>query len=293
VSAVAVGQSDQVIVAAVRAAFGEIPVLLCGSRAAGTSTPASDYDLLVAMPRRHIPLARGRLGALATALSEELDAPVSVNPLPPDLLRRRRNLFVWKLRREARVLLPEHGFVLSAPGAPPLDEHARFSYLMTALLNLLSVADSDGGDRRERAVRKALLHVAQLRLWSEGAYPVTLEEALEELDDERIAAPASRAQGFRAWCEARSLVVAELAALQPRRDGLRAVRTNIRYAVLAALHGRLRLRAAASLRAIDRRLADVAVELAMAAGGPPTSRWLAKRDLVLAEWPDAHPLVAQ
>jgi len=292
VSAVAVGGSDQVIVAAVRAAFGEIPVFLCGSRAAGTSTPTSDYDLLVAMPRRRIPFALGRLSALAAALSEQLGAPVSVNPLPSDLLRRRPNLLVWKLRREARVLLPEQGFALAPPGAPPLDGQARFSYLMTALLSLLSVADS-AGDCRERAVRKALLHVAQLRLWSEGAYPITLEEALEELDDERIAGLASRAQGSRAWFETRSLVVEQLAALQPRRDRLRAVRTNARYAVLAALHGRLRLRAAASLRAIDRSLADLAVELAVTLDGPPTSRWLAKRDLVLAEWPDAHPLAAQ
>jgi hypothetical protein len=275
--------------------FGEVPVLLCGSRAAGTSTTASDYDLFVAIPRRRIPFALRRLGALAASLTEELGAPVSVNPLPLGPVRRRPNLLAWKLRREARVLPPEQGFVLPAAGPPPLDEDARFSYLMSALLMLLSVAELPGDlddNRREHAVRKALLHVAQLRLWAEGAYPLTLEEALDALGDARLAGPVARADSLEAWREALALVVRELAALQARRSLLRAIRTNVRYAVLAALRGRLRLRAALSLRPIDRRLADVAVELA-AVERPYFASWLAVRDLVLAEWPDAHPLVAQ
>lgn len=288
----ALQRSDEVIVSSVRDVFGEVPVLLCGSRAAGTSTSSSDYDLLVGMPARRIPFALRRLGALGATLTGELDAPVSVNPLPLGLLRRRPNLFVWKLRREARVLSPEGGFTLPAAGAPPLDDTVRFSYLMTALLQLLSVADQDG-DRRERAVRKALLHVAQLRLWEQGTYPLTLEEALSALDGDVLAGAASRAASLEGWSEARSLVVAELAALRFRRRVLKGLRTNVRYAVLAALRGRLRLRAAASLSPIDRRLADVAIELARAADSPRFASWPALRDLVLAEWPDAHPLLAQ
>jgi predicted nucleotidyltransferase len=292
VSAAAARQSDQVIVAAVRAAVGDVPVLLCGSRAAGTSTAESDYDLLVAMPRRRIPFALRRLSALARALSEELAAPVSVNPLPLGLLRRRRNLFVWKLRREARVLSPESGFLLPSAGAPPLDDNARFSYLMTALLQLLSVADlADEG--RERAVRKALLHVAQLRLWARGDYPTTLEQALAPLLDEQLSRAASRAGSLEAWQEARSLVVGELAALRRPHDLVGAVRMNLRYAVLAALHGRLRLRAVTALRPIDQRLAELAVELALAADQHPSKTWRTRRDRVLEEWPDAHPLIAQ
>jgi predicted nucleotidyltransferase len=284
-------RSDALIVSSVRAALGEVPVLMCGSRAAGTSTTASDYDLLVAMPRRRIPFALRRLGALAAALTEELAAPVSVNPLPLSLLRR-QNLFLWKLRREARVLLPGRGFALPAAGAPPLDDNARFSYLMTALLQLLSVAEQVD-DRREHAVRKSLLHVAQLRLWSEGAYPLTLEEALEQLDDERLSGPASQAESFEAWRETRSLVVEELAALRPRRNAIKTLHANARYAALAALRGRARLRAAASLQPIDQRLAAIAVELALAADGVRFDSWFTQRDHLLAEWPDAHPLVAQ
>jgi hypothetical protein len=225
-------------------------------------------------------------------LTEELDAPVSVNPLPLGMLRRRPNLFIWKLGREARVLSAERGFSLPATGVPPLDESVRFTYLMTALLQLLSVADQFD-DRREPAVRKALLHVAQLRLWSQGVYPLTLAEALSTLDDDALAGPASRAGSLDGWREARSLVVEELEALRPRRDVLKALRTNLRYALLAALRGRLRLRAAASVSAIDRRLAEVAVELARTADSPRFASWAALRDLVLAEWPDAHPLLAQ
>jgi predicted nucleotidyltransferase len=293
VSAAAAAQrSDEVIVASVRAVFGEVPVLLCGSRAVGTSTNASDYDLLVAMPRRRIPFALRRLAALSATLTEELDAPVSVNPLPLGLLRRRPNLFVWKLRCEARVLSQDPQLTLPTAGAPPLDDNVRFSYLMTALLQLLSVADQ-AGDCRERGVQKALLHVAQLRLWKQNAYALRLEESLSTLDDDALAGPASRAGSFEGWREARSLVVEELAVLRSRRDLTRALRTNVRYAVLAALRGRLRLRAAASLRPIDRRLADVAVELALAFDGQRLDSWPARRDRVLTEWPDAHPLLVQ
>jgi predicted nucleotidyltransferase len=292
VSAVAARQSEEVIVTSVRAAFGEVPVLLCGSRAAGTSTTASDYDLLIAMPRRRIPFALRRLGALAATLTDELAAPVSVNPLPLGLLRRRPNLFVWKLEREALVLSPERGFKLPAAGEPPLDDNARFSYLMTALLQLLSVADH-ADDRQQRAVRKALLHVAQLRLWEQGTYPQTLEEALPKLNDNALTGPASKADSLEGWRETRSLVVGELVALGPPRNLIKALRTNARYAVLAALRGRLRLWAVTTLRPIDRQLADVAVELALAVDGPPSASWTALRDRVLAEWPDAHPLLAQ
>jgi predicted nucleotidyltransferase len=283
---------DRLIVAEVHRALGEVPVILCGSRAAGTATASSDYDLLVAIPRRRIPFTLRRLGALGATLTRELDAPVSVNPLPLGLLRRRPNLFVWKLRHEARILSPDPGFTLPAAGAPPLDDDVRFSYLMTGLLQLLSVADQ-AGDRRERAVRKALLHVAQLRLWEQHTYPLTLEEALSTLDDDALAVPASRAASLEGWREARSLVLQELAALRFRRNLIKALRTNARYALLAALRGRLRLRAATSVSPIDRRLADVAVELARAADNPRFASWPALRDLVLAEWPDAHPLLAQ
>jgi hypothetical protein len=163
---------------------------------------------------------------------------------------------------------------------------------MTALLQLLSVADQ-AGDRRERAVRKALLHVAQLRLWEQETYPLTLEEALSTLDEDALAGTASRAGNLEGWREARSLVVEELAALRFRRDLIKALRTNARYALLAALRGRVRLRAAASISPMDRRLADVAVELARAADSPRFGSWPVLRDLVLAEWPDAHPLLAQ
>jgi hypothetical protein len=138
-----------------------------------------------------------------------------------------------------------------------------------------------------------LLHVAQLRLWEQHTYPLTLEEALSTLDDDALAVPASRAASLEGWREARSLVLQELAALRFRRNLIKALRTNARYALLAALRGRLRLRAATSVSPIDRRLADVAVELARAADNPRFASWPALRDLVLAEWPDAHPLLAQ
>jgi predicted nucleotidyltransferase len=315
VSVAAPTQREETIVAAIHATLGNVPVVLCGSRATGTSTPASDYDLLVPLPSRLLPLAIRRLRGLTRALAQELAAPVSINPLPLSVLRKRPNLFIWKLAKEARVLYPDEGFALPAVAAPPFDDCVRFSYLMTALLQLLTPAGTEAttDSLRERKAHKALLHVAQLRLMADGRYAVTLESAIQQLGDEQLDR-LTRLDGDELWSRTLPLVVGELKTLKSRSSIVTTLRTNARYVLLAALRGRLRLRAAASLTPIDRRLAEVAIELAYASEGlqPDPARveaararlprslhrtaivsWKAIRDVVLEEWPDAHPLLAQ
>src|SRR5205814_4190363 len=107
-------------------ALGDVPVLLCGSRATGAATPTSDYDVLVVLPRRRIPFELGRLKALGRALSAELAAPVTINPLPAHLTRRPRpNLFLWKLQREARLLSSAAPTIVRHDTAPPAGERPR------------------------------------------------------------------------------------------------------------------------------------------------------------------------
>jgi len=310
---------EQRLADSIRASLGDVPVLLCGSRATGAATATSDYDVLVGLPRRRIPFALGRLRSLDRALTRELGAAVTVNPLPADLLGRPvRNLLVWKVAREGRLLAAPRGFSLPAVSAPPLDASARFSYLLTALLNLLrdlpgeqlpdplpaSVAHGTG---------KALLHVLQLELMERGGYASTVGPALAELDEarfDRIAAHASEPAG---WLEVRDEVLGRLARLEPARSRAGSLAVNARYATLAGLRGRPRFGAALSPRPIDHRLAAVAVELALAVrregdGRPAPSAalalprplrrragasWSSIRDVVVEEWSHAHPVLAQ
>jgi hypothetical protein len=155
--------------------------------------------------------------------------------------------------------------------------------------------------------------LAQIRLLERGLYSRTLDDALVRLEPEDRAFAALREPGDR-WAQTCAKVLAELATVSSPGPAA-ALRVNARYAVLALLRGRGRLRAALSLRAIDRRLAHTAALLAEALidmttadpgamylvrnslprslqhRTPPT--WKGIRDVIEQEWPDAHPLVAQ
>jgi hypothetical protein len=252
-------------------------------------------------------------------LERELGVPVSVNPLPLSVLRR-RNFFVWKLAREGLVVSGGHGFSLPQTTLPPVDDHVRFSYLMTALLTLLSTVDAGAPDpwrqqTLERAVEKAVLIVAQLRLLPLGHYASRLANALAVANDSELNDVVAAAASPAGWLRARKLVLDELRALTWTETWLHVLRVNSRYAVLAALRRRNRLRAACSLRSVDRRFAEIAValadavrddgsarlldrgdglELALPGGRRDVARgWRTLRDAVSSEWPDAHPLLAQ
>jgi predicted nucleotidyltransferase len=305
----------------VQAALGDVPVLLCGSRATGAAIAGSDFDVLVVLPRRRIPFALARLGALGRVLSDELDAPVTINPLPLHLTRTRRpNLFLWKLQREARLLSTGPPLPLPRDSAPPIGEGARFSYLATAVTYLIQSLDegelaTSSPPTLERGTRKALLHLVQLRLLRTGRYSSTLEAALDELGDPTLGALAADLAAPAGWLEVRAAVLDELAGIRRRSSLGSAAVVNSRYLVLASCRGRPRICAALSSRPVDLRLAEVAVLLARAvarSGAPdevtlaaarralprPLRRragtsWSSLRDVVLDEWAHAHPLLAQ
>jgi predicted nucleotidyltransferase len=273
-----VSDAEAAIVRAVERAVGPAPVLLLGSRALGTATATSDWDVLVVLPLRRVPRALRALASASRALEAELGAPVSVNAMPAFRTQSRDNLFVWKLRRESRALAGEP----LAPDDRPfaLTDRAAFSYLMSALVYLLESDD-------ERAVRKARAHVEQLRALRAGSYAAVVD-----------AGPGD-------WNAARDSVLAELARVPAAARG--SLRRNAQYAALSALRGRERVRAAAGAP-VERRLAEAAVHLARARDGderelaaalaalpaplrPRERSWQRVRDVVVSEWASAHPLL--
>ena len=296
---------DRIVVAEVHRAVGEHAVLLLGSRAVGTAELSSDYDIVVVLPLLLVPLRLRRLKVAAERLQLSLRAPVSVNPIPSSRLQSGRSLFVWKLRREARVLSAPRGFDLGEPGPPPVNDETIFSYLGSALLYLLACAPSPGElaeplDLR-RGVRKALLHLGQLRLMRQGSYCSTLDEALAapgNADLAAICACAGTTGGFEAARDALLFELSPVAARLSRRGGLR---MKVRYVLLAALHGRARLAASFVPGRVDVRLVRLAADLVRttcgSAGAGRSGReqrvWSEARTTVLREWPDAHPLAAQ
>ena len=170
VSAVGTGSAgEQRLVDAIRASLGDVPVLLCGSRATGavgaqaTTTCSSAYREGGSRSR-----SDGSARSIG-ALTRELGAPVTVNPLPTHLLGRPvRNLLVWKIAKEGRLLASPRDFSLPVVSAPPLDAAARFSYLLTALLYLVQDLEDERlpdslPENVAHGVRKALLHVSN---WS-------------------------------------------------------------------------------------------------------------------------------
>jgi predicted nucleotidyltransferase len=304
--------AERRIVDAVCATMGDVPVLLCGSRATGSASPMSDYDVLVGVPRLRLPFVVRCLEAAAAELNSELGVPVSLSPVPLHILRRRRpNLFVWKVQREARVLRAPAGFERIAPRELCLDGNARFSYLASALWYLLGDVGEGMVPAANGGTRKALLHLVQLRLLERNSYSSNLEQALVMLGDQGLADLAVRIHTTDAWFELRDVLVDELEHTSGRC--LRAGRVNIRYGALSALRGRCRVRAALSQHPIDRRLGRLVAALARAvrvdaepdpdqvraaaARVPPGLRaeatWRGLVELVRHEWPSAHPLIAQ
>ncbi|MHB8469975.1 MAG: nucleotidyltransferase domain-containing protein [Gaiellaceae bacterium] len=264
-------EAESAIVRAVHRRVAGATVILAGSRATGGAAEGSDYDVVVGVPWARLPLTLRPLARASDELSRELGVPVSVNPVPEARLRRPpRNLFLWKLHAEGRVLA---GTPLGP--APPFiaTQSARRSYALSAAIFVLADPES------ARARAKAARHLAQLRLLERGEYDsAPAAGATAALADEIAAAAAGPGLGP-------------------------ALLVNARYAVLSAARGRARFRALGLRGSVEAALADSALELlhgdAAAARTalprflrPGGDDWGSVRDVVVAEWPAAHPVLA-
>jgi Nucleotidyltransferase domain len=305
---------ERLVAEEIRRAVGPAPVILCGSRATGTAHAASDYDVVVVVPAHRIPRALGPLRQACTRLERRLGVDAAVNPLPPFRLRRPGpNLLVWKLRSEGRVLSAPAGFELAPAPPPPLSRPAASSYSLSGLRFLTSVLEGSAAER-QRGVRKALLHAAQLRLLEDGRYAATFEQALPMLPAHQraqLAALAADPGSLESWVAARDLLLAS--AHEPRVGRIATRVANAQYCALSALRGRgARLQAlargepvgatlgrAATLLAravrrdgsLDRRLVEAANDALPPFLRPAPLSWRALRDAVEAEWPQANPLL--
>jgi len=327
------------IVTRVAGRVGPAPVLLGGSRALGTAHEGSDYDVTVVLPLPRIPRAASRLAEVARSLSADLGVAVSVNPVPCFRFRRPGgSLFVRKLRAEAIILAAPPGWSLRREPITGITEFAASSALLSAVRSVLEAFDPAairGGlapTRGRDALRKAALHVAQVRLLRSGCYASDLETAMTrlqavppnrpaELSGADLAAALRSALAAQdpveSFLRMRDCLLRQLAEVSDVPLGMPAAKSLIRnaqYAALARLRGRSRWRVAlrrtavetalaaahiALLRALDPGSSDgldaaqlrLAVEALPPGLGGQDMDWEDVRDVALAEWLDAHPLV--
>lgn len=309
----ATAHAEEAITRVLHGVVGDRPVILGGSRAAGTSDADSDWDLFVVVPLHRAPVVLGGLARAAERLSAELRAPVTVNPLPVFRWRRpERNLLVWKLWQEGRVL----GGHLPAltTGAAPLTAHTRSSYAISGLRYLVAHVDPcsdvlDADARRD--LRKALLHLAQLDLWGSGRHAATLEEAVGVAPDRAWAGLAQATPTTDAWLRARDLLAATVAP--PAESLARVLAVNLQYCALSTIRGRRpQLAAIAGRPSVRQRFWSATELLARAVrwtGGPDSELveqacavvpdatvrrlqdWLALRNYLERQWPHADPIV--
>ncbi len=216
---------------------------------------------------------------------------------------------------------------------------AARSALLSAARSLLETFDTTvirngpASTQADNALRKAALHVAQVRLLRSGRYASDLETALARLRGMASAesCEASAADlsfglmsglmaddGVEGFLRLRQCILEQMADIGAAPFSLPIVKSivrNAQYAAVAHLRGRNRWRLALSrtpveaalaamqlalLRALDPRSENgldatqlhVALEVCPVPLGAPGSRsWEEMRDLALAEWLDAHPLV--
>ena len=270
---------------------GSVPVLLAGSRALGTAHPGSDYDVVVVLPFARIPRAVSRLSAAAGCLSAELGAHVSINPVPSFRMRRPgSSLFIRKLQTEGAVLQAPPGWTLRHRPLTTVTTFAASSALLSATLNLLETFDTSvmrGGPvppQARRNLRKAALHVAQVRLLRSGSYVSDLETALARLNGSPRRTPSRSGASDIAGAELAAALTSALASADVI-DGFVRVRhcivrqmaeisaaplslpiakslvRNAQYAALAMLRGRNRWRVALRRTPVEAALASTLLAL--------------------------------
>jgi len=176
------------IVSEVTSRVGPVPILLGGSRALGTASQGSDFDICVVLPMWRIPRAVPTLARASAQLTTDLGIAVSVNAFPEfRVARPGGSLFAAKLCAEGVVLAAPANWSLARQRLTKVSDFAACSALLSAARALLEAFDPPlmrtgrTSGHCESAIRKAALHVAQVRLLRSGCYESTLCKAIDRL----------------------------------------------------------------------------------------------------------------
>jgi predicted nucleotidyltransferase len=172
---------DAVLERIVQAVTAEVPtpsVWLVGSRAMGQTVGSSDYDVVVVMNTFLVPIYLTRLKGIEQRLSNELKLKIAINPLPTFRLKRARgNLFLFKAKREGRVIYGRDCLGELEPGGiAEMSVERLISLLFSAIKELADgfepgVEDVTGlSPAVARGAAKAMLFSAELHLMLAGRY---------------------------------------------------------------------------------------------------------------------------
>ena len=139
--------------------------------------------------------------------------------------------------------------------------------MLSAILAVLEAVPSDpaasaaSGPALTHAVRKAVLHVAQLRLLDRRRYASTLDRALTDLGDGALTSLADAADAPDALGRVRALLLHEAAARPLEMPRWKAPLRNAQFALIAQRRGRPSWRRAMSLRSVECSVATQLVAL--------------------------------
>lgn len=280
------------------------PILLLGSRAVGDAGASSDCDVAVVLPWVACARLAPKLGRAATGLTEQLGVRVTVGPLPAARLAEPGgSLYLLKVHREA-VQIAGRQVELRRDCAVGVSRLAAASYAVSTVITMLEATGLDSAsEAAAHAVRKATLHVAQLRLLDRRLYASTLAEAVELLDDAELRELAACPSRAGALSTARSMVLRESARRPFHVPRHRVPARNAQAAALSALRGAPcwagAWRGVATEELLARLLCallespdpgqvpeDVRLGLAL----PRDASWLELRDLARERWERAHAL---
>lgn len=152
-------------------------IILIGSRASGIAAKnTSDYDIYVVTPAWAVPFIYAKIKQKEIALEKKLGATVSAFPLTMWRLKRKKDLLLFKTKKEGKTLcginyLP----LINIDDISEISSDELFSYLFSSVFYIVEYFDpsKDQSEVKEKIIykiAKSITYCAELQLFLNGIY---------------------------------------------------------------------------------------------------------------------------